>query len=359
MAKICTWNVNGIRSRNNLGDAFSTIDADVICIQETRINKEQIDENIAFVNKDYYACFSIPTKFKGRAGCATYYRDHSRPYDAEYEFPNRSEVPNKWDEHISDLISSEDIKDLNSEGRLVITCHGIKISENLRKDSDDDGYRKLYIINAYFPHLEKDKDDRRIFKEKFNKMIEAKTRFLLNDEKSHVLVACDLNIKHHPIDSVEPLEDSSEIYVSWLDSYLSPREFSGERHMVDAFRHLYPKARKAFTCWKATIPNSRLLNFGYRIDLIMTDSELIKYIRDVVHLKDIMGSDHCPVMVELRDVSFVASKEHPPGSARLWPKFEKRQTSLKRFFPVQSKTSSDCNPEFDVIKPRKKTKLAS
>lgn len=371
MVKVCTWNVNGIRSRDNLEEAFRSIASDVICIQETRVSKELIEEKLAFINDNYESCFAIPKKsigFKGRSGCATYYLETARPYNVEYGFLDRDRCSDEWINLIEGTghsLKLGEIYDLDSEGRLLITHHDIKISKEVIGE-DDDGLRKLYIFNVYFPHLDHTRDDRASFKDKFNRLIEEKAHFYLKDSKSHVLIACDLNIKHKQIDTYEQEEDfDKNLYRIWLSNFLGKNTEPDQRYMVDTYRKLYPTNMFDYTCWPATVNPTRRSNFGHRIDLIMVDNELAKYTKDVRHLIEILGSDHCPVVIELSNIEFIPSKSHPPDALRLWPKFKKRQTRLSNFFQVQTKkrehnvrvdTCRDSNSPEIIYSPPKKQK---
>lgn len=367
---ICTWNVNGLRSRKNIGEVFRTVAADVFCIQETKISRDQIDENLACINNTYDSCFAIPRQvgFKGRSGCATYYLKTARPCNVELGLLDEQTCPDAWKIRCTEL-KDFDIQELDSEGRVVITCHDIKIA------SPDEGLdqekRKLYLMNIYFPRLDPEKEERVVFKDKFNKLVEHKVNHILQDPLSHVIIACDLNIEHRQIDSCELQEDfDSDFYRQWLTQFLSPKENTKERYMVDSFRMLYPNLKWAYTCWCHQIVSARESNYGTRIDLIMIDSELAKFTKDVVHLTKIFGSDHCPVMITLDKVKLLPSKDNPPGSIRTWPEFKKRQTSLKNFFTVlhrpksqneevdidEASSNSDCrkklkgSPEFEIIR---------
>lgn len=342
MTKICTWNVNGIRSRKNLAEVLKDVSADVFCIQETKIPKDQINESLAFVNNEYTSCFAIPTQqgFKGRSGCVTYYLNSARPYNAEYGFLDEQRASEDWKSYIQTLgESTDDIKKLDAEGRLVITCHDIKV---FKGESCGDEDKKLFIFNVYFPRLDPEREERVKFKYDFNRLIEHKLKSYLKDPKSHVIIACDLNIQHKQIDSFEVEKNFDDcVYRKWLTQLLTPDKEGSRRHMVDSFRMLHEDRKYAYTCWPTVIPGSRENNYGYRIDLMLLDSDLAKCVKDVYHLTRIKGSDHCPVLLELTDVKFVASKNHPPGCTRTWPQFKVRQTSLKSFFTLPKRPSPE------------------
>lgn len=338
MTKIVTWNVNGIRSTKNLGEIFKDLKADIYCIQETKISKEQITENLAFVDK-YYSCFAIPKQdgFRGRSGCATYYLDSARPYRAEYGVFDEESCSPEWKHHVSNLVNMadpkfDDIKNLDSEGRVMITHHEIKLSNETRK---------LVLINVYFPRLDPDKEDRVKFKDQFNRLLEERVEHHLKDPNSNVIVVCDLNIEHKRIDTFDPpTEDfDADIYRLWLTKFLTPK--SESRYMVDSFRKIFPNKQRAFTCWPAQIPVSRAKNIGTRIDCIFVDSELSTYITKVEHLTHVMGSDHCPVYIEFKDLRLIKSKDQPNGCTRTWPNFTVRQTTLDSFFKPKGAASNN------------------
>lgn len=362
--KICTWNVNGIRSRKNLADVFRTVSADVFCIQETKIQRDQIDEGLAFVNNTYESCFAIPKQagFKGRSGCATYYRESARPNHVELGLFDEDTCSIDWKLHCEQMKehnSLDDIRNIDSEGRVIVTSHTIWMS----KDSKDleKNQRTLYIFNIYFPRLDPERTDRAKFKDKFNKIVEEKVYFLLRDPQAHVAVGCDLNITHRQIDSCEPVDDSC-IYRVWLTHFLTRKEDVTGRHMVDSFRLFNPEKKYAYTCWDARLVGSRQNNYGTRLDIIFVDSELSKHLTKVEHLTDIYGSDHCPIAITLKNVEFSASKDQPLGSTRTWPEYKKRQTSLKSFFTVIPRAKAhqmDKGPEKDSDSTNGKSKSHS
>lgn len=340
--RICTWNVNGIRSRRNLCDVFKDVAADVFCIQETKIQKEQVDESLAFVNNRYESCFAIPKQigFKGRSGCATYYVESARPNHIELGLLDEETCSDDWKSHcltLSDTNSLDDLRLLDSEGRVIVTSHQFQFTNESTDNADD--LHTLHILNIYFPRLDSERADRLEFKDKFNKFVEEKVNFLLRDPLAHVIIGCDLNIVHKKIDSCEPADKFDEcIFRIWLSQFLAPKEGCADRHMVDSFRVLHPGIKYAYTCWETKILGSRQNNYGCRLDLIMVDSSLVEYIAKVEHLTNVYGSDHCPVLLTLKNIKFIMSKEQPLGSTRTWYEFRKRQTSLKSFFTVIPRT---------------------
>lgn len=351
--KICTWNVNGIRSRKNLGEVFKEFEADIYCIQETKISKDQINESLAFVNNDYFSCFAIPRQlgFRGRSGCATYYRDSARPFHVEYGIFDDQTCSDSWKTVVKSekVAKLHEIEPLDSEGRVLITCHNVEVSSEQQTSS-----KKLYLFNVYFPRLDPEKEERVDFKDKFNKLIEQKAKHYLDDPDAYVMIACDLNIQHKQIDSCEEEKNFDDcIYRKWLTHFLEPKDSNSERYMVDSFRLFYPEKKYAYTCWPTLIIGARENNLGARIDLLFIDSELVKFAKDVKHLTRVPGSDHCPVMIELENVSFVASKDQPYGCTRTWPEFRKRQTNLKDFFTVKQrsppKKEENSSPKNDRI----------
>lgn len=363
--RVCTWNVNGIRSIKNPQNVFKTIGADVFCIQETKISRSQIDEDIAFFGGNFSSCFTFPKHQNGYSGCGTYFRDFAKPLNAEYGIHNIDQSDEEWKIFIAkEDISDEDLKNLNSEGRCLVTCHQIKFSfkpmsiKNDENDGDSEqaiinsetnDLRRLYIFNVYFPRLDIEKEGRVEFKDQFNKIIEHKVHNILQDPNSHVIIACDLNISHQRIDSCEPEEDFElSIYRVWLTKFLTPDHSGNRRHMVDSFRKMYPDKKEAYTCWNNKLVGSRTINFGTRIDYLLIDSELSEYIKDVLILNEVHGSDHCPVLCEFKGIDWVSSVNYPVNCTRLWPEFgRKKQTNLKDYFTRIEK------PSIGIVPPKK------
>mmetsp|Transcript_18658 Transcript_18658/g.75008 ORF Transcript_18658/g.75008 Transcript_18658/m.75008 type:complete len:152 (-) Transcript_18658:2549-3004(-) len=109
----------------------------------------------------------------------------------------------------------------------------------------------------------------------------------------------------------------------------------GGGHLEDAFRVLHPTELHAFTCWSQKT-SARETNYGVRIDHILVDEHLVEALADSAILSEITGSDHCPVRVELREVSWsdrpMECRPSPPGCAKYLPELgRKRQLSLARF----------------------------
>lgn len=335
--KLSTWNVNGLRTIKDLNKVLKDLDSHIVCLQETKLSRIQVDDSLAFID-GYSSQFVFPRLMAGYSGCATYCSEEARPFHAEGGLNDEANCSENWKEtlNIHDEYGSNKniVKELDSEGRCLITCHHIKVNE-------EEEPRKLYIFNVYFPRLDVDKAGRDEFKDRFNRLIEMKTNVFLQDPASHVIIAGDMNISHKQIDHCDPSPDFDEcIYRKWLTSILNPDENNLRRHMIDSYRLLHPTTLEAFTCWNTQI-RARATNFGTRIDYVLVDSELSQHIKSVSILSDYMGSDHCPVSIVLDNIEWIPSSDYPSISTKLWPEFGcKKQLRLTSFFNKSSSQAS-------------------
>lgn len=116
--------------------------------------------------------------------------------------------------------------------------------------------------------------------------------------------------------------------------------------MVDTFRYFYPLKEEAFTCWNV-FTNSRSTNYGTRIDYIFCDEGFLPHIKDSLVLQDVMGSDHCPVAVEVRG-TLVPSTQLPSCCTKFFPEFRGQQQKLSSYFkPI---CASDKYKKFELHK---------
>ncbi len=252
--KIITWNVNGIRAvakKDKWNQIFDT-DPDIICLQETKANPDQIPEEVRNP-KGFYSYFDHPKEKKGYSGVAIYSK--VKPEKVQYE--------------MGDPV-------LDNEGRLIAAY-----------------YKDFVLINVYFPNggggpeRLKYKLD---FYAEFLKFIE-KTR------KTHknVVFCGDVNTAHTEIDLARPKENEKNtgflpIERAWIDKVVS-------KGYVDTFRHFFPTATGAYTYWdQKTFARDR--NVGWRIDYFFASKEAMSHIKNTGILNDVFGSDYCPVFLD-------------------------------------------------------------
>ena len=251
--KIISYNVNGIRAAINKGfiDWLRESNIDVICIQETKANKEQVEINL--LEKIGYHNYWFSAQKKGYSGVAIF-----------------SKKPPK------NVIYGTKINHIDYEGRVI------------QVDYDD-----LSIISLYLPSGTN--IDRLEYKFKFMKDFKE----YIDDLKIRYpkLIICgDYNICHKEIDIHDPIRNKNVSGFlpeerQWLDKFIN----SG---FIDSFRHLNSEPHNY--SWWSYRANSRVNNKGWRIDYALVSESLKKNINNSFILNSVKHSDHCPVGVEIK-----------------------------------------------------------
>jgi exodeoxyribonuclease-3 len=251
--KILSYNVNGIRAamRKDILPWLQTTDADVVCIQETKATKEQVDlEAIQAAGYPYHYWFSAQKK--GYSGVAIFCKQE--PTHVAY---------------------GTGIESMDFEGR------------NIRVD-----FKEVSIMSLYLPsgtnsaRLEHKLEYMALFQEYVN---------TLKKELPNLVICGDYNICHKAIDIHNPVSNKNSsgflpIERAWLDDFIS-------QGFIDSFRHLN-KQPDQYTWWSYRA-NARANNKGWRIDYNMVSQPLKQNIKRAVILPAAVHSDHCPHMVEL------------------------------------------------------------
>ncbi|XP_029010980.1 DNA-(apurinic or apyrimidinic site) lyase 2 [Betta splendens] len=343
--KVVTWNINGIRTfRGGIKKTLDSLDADIVCVQETKVTRDLLDERTAIVD-GYNSYFSYSRGRSGYSGVATYCKDSATPFAAEEglsgQLTSHDGAVGCYGDHTE--FSNAELQLLDNEGRAVITQHRIMCRG--KEES-------LTVINVYCPRADPEKPERKQFKLQFYKLLQCRAEALLN-AGSHVIVLGDVNTSHRPIDHC----DSSEIDDfeenpgrKWLNGFLhsGKQEADGnqEEHdesgippadsvhagrFVDTFRHFHPTRTNAFTCW-STLTGARQTNYGTRIDYIFADCQLAEeYFVAADIMPEVEGSDHCPVWGQL-SCPLLPSSKPPSLCTRYLPEFAGKQQKLSRFF---------------------------
>ncbi|XP_040048313.2 DNA-(apurinic or apyrimidinic site) endonuclease 2 [Gasterosteus aculeatus] len=343
--KIVTWNINGIRTfGGGIKKALDSLDADIICVQETKVTRDLLDERTAIV-EGYNSYFSFSRGRSGYSGVATYCKDSATPFAAEEGLTglltNHEGAVGCYGDQKD--FSSEELQPLDNEGRAVITQHRIMCGEK---------EKMVTVINVYCPRADPEKPERKQFKLQFYKLLQCRAEALLK-EGSHVIVLGDVNTSHRQIDHCDPsdTDDFSENPGrKWLNSFLHSGREEGETEeeepneesevtssetnrsgkFVDTFRLFHPTRTSAFTCW-STLTGARQTNYGTRIDYVFADCRLAKeqfVAADI--MPEVEGSDHCPVWGRL-SCCLLASSKPPPLCTRYLPEFAGKQQTLSRF----------------------------
>ncbi|XP_064415410.1 DNA-(apurinic or apyrimidinic site) lyase 2 [Latimeria chalumnae] len=346
--KIVSWNINGIRAtKSGLKALLDSLDAEIICLQETKVTRDLLDEPTAIVD-GYSSYFSFSRGRSGYSGVVTYCKNCVTPFAAEEGLTglltNHSKAVGCYGN--TEEFSNEELLSLDSEGRAVITQHKIC--------SSDQREQVLTVINVYCPRADPEKPERKVFKLRFYRLLQARAEDIL-ESGSHVIIVGDINTSHRPIDHCDPegLESFDDHPGrKWLNEFLYQLKGEGgsseslEGHapgsggaalerqrgglFVDTFRLFHPAQRDAFTCW-STATGARQTNYGTRIDYIFAGRVLAdEEFEDSFLMPEVEGSDHCPVKAVLKCCCLAASR-CPPFCTKYLPEFAGRQQKLLQF----------------------------
>jgi exodeoxyribonuclease-3 len=248
--KMISWNVNGLRAVVGKGfvDIFNSLDADIVCLQETKLQEGQID--LSFEGYAQYWNYAVK---KGYSGTAVFTR--VQPLSVSYGLG---------------------IEEHDQEGR-VITLE----------------FDKFYLVNVYTPNSKDGlaridyrmqwEDDFRVYLKKL-------------EENKPVVVCGDLNVAHTEIDLKNPKTNRNN--AGFSDQERGKMTELLDAGFIDTFRYFYPDVTGAYSWWSYRF-NARKNNAGWRIDYFLVSESLKNELKGASILNDIYGSDHCPVMLEI------------------------------------------------------------
>lgn len=250
MLQMVSWNVNGLRAVVNKGfaDIFASLDADFVCLQETKLQAGQLD--LSFPGYESYWNYA---EKKGYSGTAVFTR--RTPLSVDYGIG----IP----EH-------------DTEGR-VITLE----------------YQGFYLVTVYTPNS-KDDLSRLAYRQQWE---DAFLAYLKGLERRKPVIFCgDLNVAHEEIDLKNPKTNRHN--AGFTDE--EREKFSALLNcgFVDTFRYFYPDATGAYSWWSYR-RNARATNAGWRIDYFVVSESLKGKLKDASIRSDIFGSDHCPVTLTM------------------------------------------------------------
>ncbi len=256
--KITTWNVNGLRAsfKKNFFDSIASLDTDVLCLQEIKSRPEQLDaESHGRIQQLYPHLTWNPAQRPGYSGTATFSR---RP-------PQAVELGLGVDK-------------FDCEGRVVTSVFG-----------------DCWLFNIYFPNGQSDLGRVPYKLEFYARLLEICDA--LHAQGKQVILCGDFNTAHKEIDLRHPKANSNQTGFlpeerAWIDKYL-------EHGFVDIYRKRYPD--KVEYTWWTYLSNARANNTGWRLDYFLISPGLEGQVVDVVNSTAIMGSDHCPVSLILKD----------------------------------------------------------
>lgn len=248
--KLISWNVNGLRACLGKGfmDYFNNTDADIFCLQEIKLQEGQVQMELPGYNQ--YWNYAVK---KGYSGTAIFTKE--TPLSVAYGM---------------------DAEEHDQEGR-VITLE----------------MKDFYMITVYTPNSKRELERleyRMVWEDHFRAYLKEL------EKKKPVIVCGDLNVAHKEIDLKNP--KSNRKNAGFTDEERSKMTELLDAGFVDTFRYFYPDRTDAYTWW-SNFANSREKNVGWRIDYFVVSEALKPRLKDAGMHPAILGSDHCPVILEM------------------------------------------------------------
>ncbi len=244
-----SWNVNGIRAvmKKDFASNLETLDPDVLCLQETKAQVDQVKEALEGING--YHIFANQAERKGYSGTALLTKEE--PTNVKYGIG---------------------VKVHDQEGR-VITAE----------------YDDLYLVTAYVPNSGRGLV-RHEYRAKWDKAFRSYLKSL--DEHKPVVLCGDLNVAHQPIDLKNPKSNYNKT-AGYTQLEIDGFSKLLDTGFVDSFRHLYPETVEY--SWWSYMGGARAKNVGWRLDYFVLSERLMSNVEDSFIRQEVMGSDHCPV----------------------------------------------------------------
>lgn len=248
--KLVSWNVNGIRACVKKGfiEYFHKVNADIFCIQESKLQEGQIE--LQLDGYDQYWNYAVR---KGYSGTAIFTK--IKPISVKYGLG---------------------IEEHDSEGRMITL-----------------EFDQFYLVNVYTPNSKRDLsrlDYRLVWEDDFREYTSS-----LSNEKP-VVICGDLNVAHEEIDLKNPKSNRNNSGFT-LEEREKMTNLQGAE-FIDSFRYLYPDKTDAYTWW-SYMNKVRERNIGWRIDYFLISDQLKEHLVESEIHSSVLGSDHCPVLIEL------------------------------------------------------------
>lgn len=252
--KIVSWNVNGIRAvlKKDFVESFASMEADILCLQETKAQDEQVREALAEF-EDYHIYSNSAVK-KGYSGTAIISKQ----------------------EPLS-ITKDMGIEEHDQEGRVLCA-----------------EYEDFYLVTVYVPNSGselKRLDYRQTWDEDFFNYLKKL------EATKPVLVCGDFNVAHTEIDLARPKPNYNKS-AGYMQAEIDGMDRFTQGGFKDTFRYFYPEVTDKYSWWSYRA-GARGKNVGWRIDYFLASENFLPQLKDAFILNDIMGSDHCPVGIEL------------------------------------------------------------
>ena len=248
--KLISWNVNGIRACLNKGfsDFFKEVNADIFCLQETKCQPEQI--NLEF---EGYTSYWNSAERKGYSGTAIFTK--KQPVNVTYGIG---------------------IEEHDKEGRIITL-----------------EFENFYLVTNYTPNAKRELerlDYRMVWED------EIRNYLLELNKKKPVIMSGDLNVAHEEIDLKNPKTNKGN--AGFTNEEREKMTELLNAGFIDSYRYLYPE--KIEYSWWSYMGHAREKNVGWRIDYFIVSNDFRENIKDATIYTEILGSDHCPVGLEIK-----------------------------------------------------------
>ncbi len=249
MTKIISFNVNGIRAiaqKSFLPD-MQTVDADIICLQETKATVEQVKETVATLSE--YQVFANEAEKKGYSGTAILTK--IKPISVEYDMG---------------------IAEHDTEGRVICA-----------------EYDSYYLVTVYVPNSGSE-----LLRLGYRQTWDADFLTYLKklEDKKPVLVCGDFNVAHKAIDLARPKQNYNKA-AGYMQEEIDGMDAFHQAGLIDTFRALNPEEVKY--SWWSYRAGARQKNIGWRIDYFLCSESFMPSVKESFILNEVLGSDHCPV----------------------------------------------------------------
>lgn len=251
--KLVSWNVNGIRAAVGKGfyDFFKDIDADIFSLQETKLQENQVDDELKKIREYQYWNYA---EKKGYSGTACFCKE--KPISVTYGLG--------IDEH-------------DKEGRIITL-----------------EYDKFYLVNCYTPNSKRELerlDYRMIWEDEIREYLKKL------DLVKPVIYCGDLNVAHNEIDLKNP--SSNHHNAGFTDQERGKMTELLSSGFTDTYRYKYPDETGKYTWWSYMF-HAREKNAGWRIDYFIVSNRIADKIVDAKIHNEIIGSDHCPIELDIK-----------------------------------------------------------
>ncbi len=253
--KLISFNVNGIRAvtKKDFFEDLETMNPDILCLQETKAQDDQVAEALEPVNG--YHIYSNSAEKKGYSGTAILSK-------------------------IEPISVSKDIgiAEHDTEGRVLCL-----------------EYNKFFLVNVYVPNSGNDLK-RLDYRQDWDK---AFFNYLKELEKTKPVIVCgDFNVAHKEIDLARPKANYNKS-AGYMQEEIDGMDRYTQGGLIDTFRHFYPEEKDKYSWWSYRA-GARGKNVGWRIDYFLVSEVFIDSVKNASILNEIMGSDHCPISIELK-----------------------------------------------------------